>query len=162
MSKMMKMLPEALTGGLGLPELNDEQSEQIERQMRRTEAMIDSMTRTERNNYKIIDASRKTRIARGSGTTIADVNGLLKQYADMRQMMTQMNKAGLFGGLGGAMGGLGGGMMKKMGGLLGGGGMPGLGGMGGLGGMLGNGGVTEETNEPKGRIRKKKRHNKKR
>ena len=167
MSKMMKMLPEALTGGLGLPELNDEQSEQIERQMRRTEAMIDSMTRQERNNYKIIDASRKTRIARGSGTTIADVNGLLKQYSEMRQMMTQMNKAGLFGGLGGAIGGLGGGVMKKMGGLLGGGGgagMPGLGGMGGLSGMLGNGGggLPEDTNEPKSRIRKKKRHNKKR
>ncbi|MEP6923562.1 MAG: signal recognition particle protein, partial [Pyrinomonadaceae bacterium] len=162
MSKMMKMLPEALTGGLGLPELNDEQSEQIERQMRRTEAMIDSMTRQERNNYKIIDASRKTRIARGSGSTIADVNGLLKQYVDMRQMMTQMNKAGLFGGLGGAMGGLGGGMMKKMGGLLGGGGMPNLGGMGGLGGMLGGGSMSEETNEPSSRIRKKKRHKKKR
>lgn len=163
MSKLMKMLPEQLTGGLGLPELNDEQSEQMERQMRRTEAMIDSMTRAERNNYKIIDASRKTRIARGSGTTIADVNGLLKQYTEMRQMMQQMNKAGLFGGLGGAMGGMGGGMMKKMGGLLGGGGgMPNLGGMGGLGGLLGGngGGTSENYNEPKGRIKKKKRHKK--
>ena len=158
MSKLMKMLPEQLTGGL--PQLDDEQMSQVDQQMQKTEAMIDSMTRQERNNYKIIDASRKTRIAKGSGTTIADVNGLLKQYADMRQMMQQMNKAGLFGGLGGAMGGLGGGgMMKKMGGLLGGGSMP------DLSGMLGGGdGMSTGANydEPQNRVKKKKRHKKKR
>ena len=158
MSKLMKMLPEQLTGGL--PQLDDEQMSQVDQQMKKTEAMIDSMTRQERNNYKIIDASRKTRIAKGSGTTIADVNGLLKQYADMRQMMQQMNKAGLFGGLGGAMSGLGGGgMMKKMGGLLGGGSMP------DLSGMLGGGdGMSTGANydEPQNRVKKKKRHKKKR
>lgn len=156
MSKLMKMLPSSLTGGMGLPELTEEQNEQIDKQMKRTEAIIDSMTRQERNNYKIIDASRKTRIARGSGSTIAEVNALLKQYTDMRQMMAQMNKAGIFGGLGGAMGGMGGGMMKKMGGLLG-GGMPN---MGGLGGMLG--GMPDDDDQPQGRerIKKKKRHKK--
>ncbi len=158
MSKLMKMLPEQLTGGL--PQLDDEQMSQVDAQMKKTEAMIDSMTRQERNNYKIIDASRKTRIAKGSGTTIADVNALLKQYADMRQMMQQMNKAGLFGGLGGAMSGLGGGgMMKKMGGLLGGGSMPDLSGM--LGGS-GNGAPSANYDEPQNRVKKKKRHKKKR
>ena len=149
MTNLMKMLPSSLTGGMGLPELTDEQTEQIERQMRRTEAIIDSMTKQERNNYKIIDASRKTRIAKGSGSTIAEVNALLRQYEDMRKMMTQMNRAGLFSGMGG-------GMMKKMGGLLG-GGMPNL---GGLGGMFGGG--MPEADEPRqsNRIRKKKRHKK--
>jgi signal recognition particle subunit SRP54 len=132
--------------------------------MRRTEATIDSMTKQERNNYKLIDASRKTRIAKGSGSTIAEVNALLKQYTEMRNMMTQMNRAGIFGGLGGAaMNGLGGGMMKKMGGLLG-GGMPNLDGMsGGLGSMFGgaNNSDHEETSQQT-RIRKKKRHKKKR
>ena len=149
MTNLMKMLPSSLTGGMGLPELTDKQTEQIERQMRRTEAIIDSMTKQERNNYKIIDASRKTRIAKGSGSTIAEVNALLRQYEDMRKMMTQMNRAGLFSGMGG-------GMMKKMGGLLG-GGMPNL---GGLGGMFGGG--MPEADEPRqsNRIRKKKRHKK--
>lgn len=158
MSKLMKMLPEQLTGGL--PQLDDEQMEQVDAQMKKTEAIIDSMTKQERNNSKIIDASRKTRIAKGSGTTIADVNALLKQYGDMRQMMQQMNKAGLFGGLGGAMGGMGGGMMKKMGGLFGGGAMPDL---GSIGGMLGNGGgMPANYDEPQNRVKKKKRHKKKR
>src|SRR4028118_1386936 len=95
MSKLMKMLPEQLLGGMGMPQLTDEQTEQIEHQMRRTEAIIDSMTRQERNDYKLIDASRKTRIAKGSGSTIAEVNALLKQYTEMRNMMTQMNRAGI-------------------------------------------------------------------
>src|SRR5215213_1752688 len=68
MSKLMKMLPEQLMGGM---QLSDEQSEQVEVQMKRTEAIIDSMTRAERANYKIIDASRKTRIANGSGSSIS-------------------------------------------------------------------------------------------
>src|SRR5882757_7096651 len=105
-SKIMNMLPEQLTGGI---QLDDQQSAKIESEMKKTEAMIDSMTREERSSAKLINASRKTRIANGSGTTIADVNGLLKQYGQMRQMMTQMNKGGLLGRLGkGMMGGLGG------------------------------------------------------
>lgn len=162
MSNLMKMLPEQLLGGMGMPQLTDEQTEQIEAQMKRTEAIIDSMTRAERNNYKIIDASRKTRIAKGSGTTIHDVNMLLKQYIDMRQMMSQMNRSGLFKQ---ALGGMGGGMMNKLGGLFGGGGgmpsMPGMG--GGLGGLLGGGMPDGNGNgEPQNRIKKKKRHKKKR
>jgi len=51
------------------------------------EAMIDSMTPEERENPKILDGSRKKRIARGSGTSVTDVNNLLKQYLSMKKMM---------------------------------------------------------------------------
>ncbi|MGQ0540596.1 MAG: signal recognition particle protein [Blastocatellia bacterium] len=152
MSKLMKMLPEQMMGGL---QLSDEQSAEVDHQMKRTEAIIDSMTRLERNNYKVLDASRKTRIAGGSGTTIGEVNQLLRQYEQMRKMMAQMNKGGLFGGLGKKMmGGLAGGL----GGMLGGGGMG-----GGLAGMLGNGGadLDDESGDSTSRkIKKKKRHKK--
>jgi signal recognition particle subunit SRP54 len=154
MSKLMKMLPEQLTGGISLDE---EQSAEVDKQMRRTEAIIDSMTKAERTNHTIIDAGRKTRIAKGSGSTIAEVNQLIRQYEQMRKMMAQMNKGGLFGGLGKKMmGGLAGGL----GGMLG-GGMPG---MGGLGGLLGGGGM-DLGNDDSGdsgshRVKKKKRHKK--
>ncbi len=155
MSKIMKMLPEQMMGGM---QLSDEQSEEVEAQMKRTEAIIDSMTKQERRDHKIIDASRKTRIAKGSGSTISDVNGLIRQYEQMKKMMQQMNRGGLFGKLAGkAMGGLGGGL----GGLLG-------GGMGGLGEMFGGNGGQEdfdnsydETKDSLSKkLRKKKRHKK--
>lgn len=155
MSKLMKMLPEQMTGGL---QITDEQSVEVEAQMKRTEAIIDSMTKAERQNHKIIDASRKTRIAKGSGMTISDVNGLIRQYEQMKKMMQQMNRGGLFSKLAGkAMGGMGGGL----GGLMG----------GGLGGLLGggNGGsepeefdnsYAEQTDSLAKKLRKKKRHKK--
>jgi signal recognition particle subunit SRP54 len=156
MSKLMKMLPEQMTGGL---QISDEQSAEVEAQMKRTEAIIDSMTRAERQNHKIIDASRKIRIAKGSGMTISDVNGLIRQYEQMKKMMQQMNRGGLFSKLAGkAMGGMGGGL----GGLLG-------GGMGGLGGMFGGGDGSAEdfdNNYDEARdslskkLKKKKRHKK--
>jgi signal recognition particle subunit SRP54 len=58
------------------------------------EAIILSMTLQERQNPDLINASRKTRIAKGSGTTIQQVNQLLKQFEDMRKMMKTMNKMG--------------------------------------------------------------------
>ncbi len=58
-----------------------------EREIIKVEAIIDSMTRQERKNYVIITSSRKRRIARGSGTTVADVNRLLKQYLEMKKML---------------------------------------------------------------------------
>jgi signal recognition particle subunit SRP54 len=156
MSKLMKMLPEQMTGGL---QISDEQSVEVDQQMRKTEAIIDSMTKAERNDHKVIDASRKTRIAKGSGSTIAEVNQLIRQYEQMRKMMAQMNKGGLLGGLGKKMmGGLAGGL----GGMLGGGGMAG----GGLGGLLGgapdSGYEGGESNGAPARssIKKKKRHKK--
>jgi len=60
-----------------------------ERKMKRTEAIIQSMTPEERANPKIIAASRKVRIAKGSGTRVQDVNELLKQFDQMKQIMKQ-------------------------------------------------------------------------
>jgi len=153
----MKMLPEQMTGGL---QLSDEQSAEVDVQMKRTEAIIDSMTKRERADSKILDASRKTRIAGGSGTTIAEVNQLLRQYEQMRKMMAQMNKGGLLGGLGKKMmGGLAGGLGGMLGGGAG-GGIP-----GGLTGLLGGADV-DHGDDPNGSstkgIRKKKRHKKRR
>jgi signal recognition particle subunit SRP54 len=154
MSKLMKMLPEQLMGGM---QLDEEQSAEVDKQMKKTEAIIDSMTKLERVNYKVLDASRKTRIARGSGSSISEVNQLIRQYEQMRKMMAQMNRGGLFGGLGKKMmGGLAGGL----GGMLGGGGAPGI--PGGLTGLLG-GGMPEAGDENGGgspRVKKKKRHKK--
>ena len=58
------------------------------------EAIIRSMTPKERSNPKTLDSSRKKRIARGSGTQLEDVNKLLKQFEDMRKVMSMMNKGG--------------------------------------------------------------------
>jgi signal recognition particle subunit SRP54 len=58
------------------------------------EAIIRSMTLEERENPDLINGSRKNRIAKGSGTTVPDVNQLLKQFADMRKLMKTMNKMG--------------------------------------------------------------------
>jgi signal recognition particle subunit SRP54 len=56
------------------------------------EAIIQSMTLKERQNPDILNPSRKNRIAVGSGTSIQQVNNLLKQFEDMRKMMRMMNK----------------------------------------------------------------------
>lgn len=84
---------------------------------KRQEAIILSMTPRERRNPDLIKASRKKRIAAGSGVSVQDVNKLLKQYdqmAEMMKRMKKMGKRGLFGGLpggfGGGIGGFGGGM----------------------------------------------------
>ncbi len=61
-----------------------------EKEMIRTMAIIDSMTRKERSNYLLIDGQRRKRIARGSGTTVQDVNRLLKNYGEMRKIMKQL------------------------------------------------------------------------
>ena len=66
-----------------------------ESELTRTAAIIDSMTRKERTNYQIIDGSRRKRIASGSGTTVQDVNRLLKNYAEMLKLMKRMTKGGM-------------------------------------------------------------------
>jgi signal recognition particle subunit SRP54 len=58
-----------------------------EGRLQRVEAMIDSMTRQERTQPAILDGSRKRRIARGSGTTVQEINQLLKQYREMRKLL---------------------------------------------------------------------------
>src|ERR1700752_5083296 len=60
-----------------------------ESQLKRVEAIINSMTNEERRNHNVIDGKRRKRIAKGSGTTVQDVNQVLKQYLQMRQMMKQ-------------------------------------------------------------------------
>jgi len=62
--------------------------------IKRQEAIISSMTKGERRNPKVLDASRRRRIAAGSGTTVPEINRLLKQYQDMANMMKRMNKLG--------------------------------------------------------------------
>src|SRR5271157_6080457 len=64
-----------------------------EKQFVRLEAIINSMTPKERRNHEIISGSRRKRIARGSGTSVQEVNNLLRQYAQMRKMFKQMGKA---------------------------------------------------------------------
>jgi signal recognition particle subunit SRP54 len=104
MGAMLKMLP-----GMRLPE---EKMGQIDdKPMRRMRAMIGSMTIKERSYPKIINGSRKRRIAAGSGTTVQQVNQLLKQFTQMQSMMKKM-KGGkgkrLMAQLAGKMGGMGG------------------------------------------------------
>lgn len=83
---IMGMIP-----GLGkMKALKD--MEPDDKQLVKITAIIDSMTRKERHNYLIIDGRRRKRIAMGSGTTVQDVNLLLKNYMEIRKMMKKFNK----------------------------------------------------------------------
>jgi signal recognition particle subunit SRP54 len=65
-----------------------------DRELTRTEAIINSMTLEERRNHMIINASRRRRIAKGSGTSVQEVNKLLKSYTQMRKMLQKLSKGG--------------------------------------------------------------------
>ena len=65
-----------------------------EKELVKTAAIIDSMTKKERNNYLIIDGRRRKRIALGSGTMVQDVNRLLKNYIEIRKIMKKINQKG--------------------------------------------------------------------
>ncbi len=65
-----------------------------EKELVRVEAMINSMTPYERNHHESINGSRRKRIARGSGTSVQEVNQLLRQYAQMRKMFKSMSRSG--------------------------------------------------------------------
>ena len=65
-----------------------------EKGLARQEAIIFSMTKTERKNPKIFNGSRRKRVAEGAGTTVQEVNRLLKQFQQMTKMMKRMNKLG--------------------------------------------------------------------
>jgi signal recognition particle subunit SRP54 len=80
-----------------------------DKQLARVEAMINSMTPKERRNHAVINGSRRKRIARGSGTSVEEVNRLLKQFVQMKKMLKQI---GGMAGLGKKRGGLG--MMKSL------------------------------------------------
>ena len=109
---------EALMGKLpGMSQLPDQVKGQVnDKEMTKVVAIIDSMTRQERQFPAVIKASRKKRIAAGSGTQVQDVNKLLKQFMQMQKMMKKMSKKGgmkaLMRGMQG--GGMGGGMPPGM------------------------------------------------
>jgi len=62
--------------------------------LKRQEAIIQSMTKAERKDVGVMNASRRRRIAMGAGVDVADVNKLVKQYLQMRDVMKQMKKLG--------------------------------------------------------------------
>lgn len=69
-------------------------------EIKKIEAIIRSMTKQERHNHKILNASRRVRIAEGSGTEVKDVNRFIKQFEDSKKMMSQMMKMGMGKGMG--------------------------------------------------------------
>lgn len=98
LESILSMLPGDMFKGM--PKMTPEMTAQMESEMKRTEAIINSMTPKERDNHLIINQSRRKRIAMGSGTRIKDVEGLLKQYVEMKMMMQQlMGGEGMFGGV---------------------------------------------------------------
>ena len=95
LDSLLKMLPGANTGALKDATID-------ERQMARTEAIILSMTKREREKPEIINGSRRKRIAKGSGTLVEDVNRLLRQFEQMKKTMKQLSNMGRRrGGFGG-------------------------------------------------------------
>ena len=105
------------------------------------EAMLSSMTAKERARPELINAKRKIRVAKGSGTTVQEVNKLLKMHQEMSTVMKRLKKMGGLGKLAAMLGGGGGlGGLGPAGGPGGAGGLPGLGGAGG--GLPGLGGGT--------------------
>ncbi len=108
LSSIMEMLP-----GMSGIQLGDKE----ENQMKRTEAIILSMTPKERRSPQLINGSRRLRVAKGAGVEVKDVNMLLKQFTQMRKMMK------MFKGEKGRK------LMKRMGGAMGGMGGMGMGGM---------------------------------
>jgi signal recognition particle subunit SRP54 len=83
LSKIFGMLP-------GMGEIKDQINNIDEREVDRIEAIIHSMTPAERDNPKIIDGSRRVRIAKGSGVEVSDVNALVNRFFEARKMMSSM------------------------------------------------------------------------
>lgn len=95
MKKMLGMLP-------GMGQLRDQLDNFDDREVDRIEAIVRSMTSAERANVKILNGSRRSRIARGSGTTVTEVNGLVERFLQAKTMMESMARGG--GGMGGVPG----------------------------------------------------------
>ena len=102
LSGLMDKLPSAISAKAGQVDMD-----RAERDVRRMEGIIHSMTRLERRKPELIKASRKRRIAAGSGVQVQEVNRLLNQFEQMRAMMKKMKGGGLMK------------MMKRMGGMKG-------------------------------------------
>jgi len=105
--KLMGMLP-------GMGDMKAQLDQVDERELDRVAAIIQSMTPAERNDPKILNGSRRARIAAGSGSKVADVNNLIERFAQAQKMMKQMGKGGMPGmpGMGG-LPGMGGGKKSK-------------------------------------------------
>jgi signal recognition particle subunit SRP54 len=105
-SKILEMLPGSIPG-LNSKDLKGMDMNQGEKEMKKVEAMIQSMSSKERKNPNLVisSSSRKKRITKGSGTTVQDLNRFLKQFEMMRKMMKQQKdllkpgKKGMFGKL---------------------------------------------------------------
>ena len=105
MSKIMGMLP-------GMGQFRDQLENFDEREIDRIQAIIQSMTPAERANPKLIDGSRRARIAKGSGRQVSDVNQLVDRFFEARKMMQSMANGGGMPGMPG-MPGMGGGKRGK-------------------------------------------------
>jgi signal recognition particle subunit SRP54 len=103
--QILGMLP----GMGGLKEMTAARGQVDDKQLARVEAIINSMTVRERRNHQLINGSRRKRIAKGSGTSVEEVNRLLKQFVQMKKMLKQL---GGMAGLGKKKGGLG--MMRSL------------------------------------------------
>jgi signal recognition particle subunit SRP54 len=88
LNQVMEMMP-----GMGNMLPKGGVTEGQERQLKRFEACIDSMTPKERRHPQVLNGSRKKRIARGSGTSVEEINRLLRQYGQMRKLMKRLGKA---------------------------------------------------------------------
>ena len=93
LSSVMGMMPGMGIGGGKMPDID---TDEAEKGMARTEAIIYSMTPEERRNPKLLNPSRKSRIARGAGVDISEVNRLVKQFEQTKKFMKQM--PGMMGG----------------------------------------------------------------
>ena len=87
LGKILGMLP-------GMGDMKAQLDQVDDRELDRVAAIIQSMTPAERQDPKILNASRRTRIARGSGTQVSDVNGLIERFGEAQKMMRQMGKGG--------------------------------------------------------------------
>lgn len=111
LESILKMIP-----GMG-GALKQVQGVDPEKEMKKVEAIINSMTKQERRNHGLLNGSRRERIAKGSGTTVTEINRFIKQFVETQKMMKQFRKLGLFKGMKamknmknmGGMGGFGGG-----------------------------------------------------
>ena len=117
LSSLMDKLPSQMTAKAG--QLGAADMDRAERDVRRMEGIICSMTALERRKPELIKATRKRRIAAGAGVQVQEVNRLLNQFEQMQGMMKKMKGGGLMK------------MMKRMGGMggmggTGGGGFPGM------------------------------------
>ena len=92
LDQLMKMIP-----GMGKMMKKMKHMQPPEKELKRIEAIINSMTKKERNDHTLLNGSRRRRISKGSGTTVQQVNQFIKQYLEARKMMRKLTKSGLKG-----------------------------------------------------------------